>query len=183
MGNYHYGNYGYNNYGHNFNNNGNDYWNNVFGGINEGIIAVLIILGIIAIALLIFVIIARCKMFTKAGEQWWKGLIPLYSTFVETRFVGLGWWWFALFILFTILTARIGDADGFESLQGIYSWALVLLTFNMNYNLAKKFGKSGGFAFLCTILPIIGIPILAFGSSKYDKEAKVDINGIFNLKR
>lgn len=183
MGNYNFGNYGYNNYGHNFNNQRNDYWNNVFSGVNEGIMVLAVILIIIAIAVAIFMIIANCKMFTKAGEQWWKALIPFYSTFVETRFVGLGWWWFALFMFFGMLTAYATDMDELFTLQSISSWAIIILSFNMNYNLAKKFGKSGGFAFLCTIIPVIGIPILAFGSSKYDENAKVDINGIFNLKR
>jgi len=49
--------------------------------------------------------------------------------------------------------------------------------------LCKKFGKSGGFAFLCTILPIIGIPMLAFGSAKYNKDEKVDQNGVFSIEK
>ena len=33
--------------------------------------------------------------------------------------------------------------------------------------MAKKFGKSNGFAVLVALLPIIGLPILAFGSAQY----------------
>ena len=47
--------------------------------------------------------------------------------------------------------------------------------------MAKKFGKSTGFAVLMAFLPVIGLPILAFGSAKYDKDAKVDANGIFSV--
>lgn len=54
--------------------------------------------------------------------------------------------------------------------------------FNFNYNLSKKFGKTNGFAVLLTILPIIGVPILAFGSAKYQDNVKVDKNGIFAVE-
>ena len=59
----------------------------------------------------------------------------------------------------------------------------IILTIMARCRLAKKFGKSNGFAFLCTILPIIGIPILGFGSAKYNKDAKVDKNGIFSVEK
>ena len=60
---------------------------------------------------------------------------------------------------------------------------LLLLTgFNLNYNLARKFGRGNGYAFLMTFLPVIGYPMLAFGSAKYEKEARVDKNGIFSVE-
>jgi hypothetical protein len=33
------------------------------------------------------------------------------------------------------------------------------------------------------ILPVIGIPILAFGSAKYNADAKTDKNGIFAVEK
>ena len=60
--------------------------------------------------------------------------------------------------------------------------ALVLVSFNYSYNMAKKFGKSNGFALLMTILPVIGLPMLAFGNSTYNKEIPVDKNGIFSIE-
>ncbi len=139
-------------------------------------IALAIIIGIIVLAVLILIIIANCKLFKKAGEEWWKALIPLYSSWIETKITGLAWWWF---LIFAGLTALIGTKFGESNF--VVSMGLILTSFNYNYNLAKKFGKSNGFAVLSTILPVIGLPILAFGSAKYDKAAKVDKNGIFTM--
>ena len=147
----------------------------MFNNLTAGLVVVAIIGILIAVAIIALVLVANCLIFKKAGEKGWKGLIPLYNTWIETKISGLAWWWFIVFAGLTALTGA--------SLSNSYviSMGLILVTFNYNYNLAKKFGKSNGFAFLCTILPIIGLPILAFGSAKYEKDTKVDKNGIFKI--
>jgi len=135
----------------------------------------IILLAIIVLAVLILIIVSNCKIFKKAGESWWKGLIPLYNSWVETRITGLAWWWF---LIFAALTALLGTG---EDTNWVIGCGLLLTSFNYNFNLAKKFGKSNGFAVLSTLLPYIGLPILAFGSAKYNKDAKVDKNGIFAI--
>ena len=111
-------------------------------------------------------------LFAKMGVAWWKALIPVYSTWVETKITGLAWWWCPIFLGISALST-------YKNLYGAASFAIIIIFFNYNYNLAKKFGKSDGFAVLLTLLPIIGIPILAFGSAKYNASAKTDKNGIF----
>ena len=140
--------------------------------------ALVILLSIIVLAVVVLVIVANCKIFAKAGEKWWKGLIPLYNSWVQLRIGGLAWYWFLIFV---VLTALIGVKAG--AIGSTASMLLVLTSFNFCYNLAKKFGKTGGFALLMLILPFIGLPILAFGSDKYNKDAKVDPNGIFAVER
>lgn len=132
---------------------------------------------LIVLAVIALIVVSNCFIFKKAGERPWKGLIPLYNTWVETKICGLAWYWFLIFIGLTALME--------SSIVSNYviSIGLILTTFNYNYNLAKKFGKTNGFAFLCTILPIIGLPILAFGSAKYNKDEKVDKNGIFKVEK
>ena len=148
-----------------------------FTGASIALLIFGIFLILIILAIVILVVIANCKVFKKAGEAWWKGLIPLYSSWVETRIVGLAWWWF---LIFAGLTAFAGVKGNFSY---VVYWGIILTSFNYNFNLAKKFGKSNGFAFLNTILPVIGLPILAFGSSQYNKDAEVDENGIFSVKK
>lgn len=141
-------------------------------------VVVVILMLLIALILIVFgvlLIVSNCKIFKKAGEDWWKGLIPLYNSWVETKITGLGWWWYLIFVG---LTALIQQNDN----NVVLYFALFLTSFNYSFNLAKKFGKSNGFAVLCTFLPFIGLPILAFGSAKYEKSAKVDVNGIFSIK-
>ena len=140
--------------------------------------AVAIVLSfLIVIAIAILVIISNCKIFKKAGEDWWKAIIPLYSNWVETKIVGLAWWWFLIFSGLAALTGA------FEEGNFVISIALILVSFNYSYCLAKKFGKSNGFAVLTVIFPYVCYPILAFGNAKYDKNAKVDKNGIFAIEK
>lgn len=146
------------------------------GAATGAVVALVVLLVLICIAVAVITIIAQCKLFSKAGEKWWKALIPVYNTWVQTKIANLGWWWFL--IMFVLGAAVIQTEANY-----ILSMGLTVFSFNYMYNIAKKFGKSGGFAFLCTILPFIGLPILAFGSAKYDKASSVDKNGIFSIEK
>ena len=141
-----------------------------------GLIVLFVVLGLIAIGVAIFLIVAECKVFEKAGEKWWKALIPAYNTWIETKIAGLAWWWCPIIIGVSALTT-------FKNLSTVIGFVVVVITFNFNYNISKKFGKSNGFAVLLTLLPIIGIPILGFGSAKYSANAKTDKNGIFAVEK
>ena len=151
-----------------------DFWNNL-ATASAGLIVLFVILGFIAVGILVFLIICECKMFKKAGEAWWKALIPVYSTWIEAKIAGLAWWWCPIYIGVAALTS-------FKSISYVCGFATIVISFNFFYNISKKFGKSNGFAFLCTVLPIIGIPILAFGSDKYNASTKTDKNGIFAVE-
>jgi len=152
-----------------------DFFEN-FATLGAGLIALFVVLAIICLAIIIFIIVCNCKIFAKAGQQWWKALIPLYNSWVETKIAGLAWWWYPIFVGLTALIAGRGG-DNF-----VLCIALTLVSFNYCYGMAKKFGKSNGFAVLLAFIPIVGLPMLAFGSAKYDKDAKVDENGIFSIK-
>ena len=147
-------------------------------GASIAVVILVIFVAVLAIAAIVLLLISNCKIFKKAGEAWWKGLIPLYNSWVETRITGLAWWWFIIFVVITALFSRNTDEFNF-----VLYMSLILTSFNYNYNLAKKFGKTNGFAVFTTIFPIIGLPILAFGSAKYDADVKVDENGIFSIKK
>ena len=149
----------------------------LFGAATGAVIALIVIGILIAIAIIVVMIVAECKMFTKAGEKWWKALIPGYSTWVLTKITGLAWWWFPIFM---VLLALNGNG---KEVNVVVPTLVCLASFNYCYNLAKKFGKTNGFAVLLALLPVIGYPILAFGSAKYDKAAKVDKNGIFSIEK
>ena len=165
----------------------------IFGAATGIMIALLIVLILVLIAVAVIMIIANCKLVSKAGEKWWKGLIPVYANWVFTKISGLAWWWFVIAFVLSAISAHTGTVTRIESLNDVtYHIAVnnyviimgILLTnFNYNYNLSKKFGKTNGFAVLLTLLPFIGYPILAFGSAKYNKEAKVDKNGIFSIEK
>lgn len=156
------------------NTNTSDFFSNL-GTIGAGLIILFIFLGILALGIAIFLIIAQCKVFKKAGEAWWKSLVPVYSTWVNTKITGLAWWWCPIFLGVSALST-------YKNLSGLLGFAVLVIYFNYNYNLSKKFGKSNGFAVLLTLLPFIGIPMLAFGSAKYQASVKTDKNGIFAVE-
>lgn len=148
----------------------------IFGGMAIGAIILVAIVGLIALAIAVFMIIAKCKLFTKSGEAWWKVFVPIYNNWTETKITGLAWWWCPIFLGLSVLCEV-------KCFALVASLAVILVSFNYNFNLAKKFGKSNGFAVLCTLLPVIGLPILAFGSAKYDAKAETDKNGIFAVEK
>ena len=148
----------------------------LLSGATTAVIILAVLFGLIALAIFVLMIVANCKVFKKAGEKWWKALMPLYNSWIETKITGLAWWWFPIYLVILVVFAKDVNNTNY-----VITWALILTSFNYNYNLAKKFGKGNGFAVLNTILPWIGLPILAFGSAKYDKEAKVEKNGIFTM--
>ena len=165
----------------------------LFGAATGAVIALIVIGILIAIAIAVVMIIAECKLLSKAGEKWWKGLIPVYANWVFNSVSGLAWWWFLIVFVLSAISSHTGTVTHVDSLNDpkyllgfnnyIIYMGILLSSFNLNFNLSKKFGKSNGFAVLLTLLPFIGYPILAFGSAKYDKSAKVDKNGIFSIEK
>ena len=72
--------------------------NHAVGALAGAALALVIVGALIVLALVVLIIVANCKMFKKAGEDWWKALVPLYNSWVEARIGGLAWWWFLIFV-------------------------------------------------------------------------------------
>ena len=149
----------------------------MLGGLGVAAIILVLLLVVVVLVLLAIIVVSNCKIFKKAGEEWWKALVPLYNSWIETKICGLKWYWF---LIYAVLLALFGNGD---KANVVVTWGLLLTSFNYNFNLAKKFGKSNGFAVLNTLLPFVGLPILAFGNAEYDNSVKVDDNGIFSIKK
>ena len=91
-------------------------------------------------------LIANWKVFTKAGREGWKSIIPFLNIYTLFEIVGMEGWKFLLLLI---------------PFYNIY------LAIKVNIDLAKAFGKDGGFAVGLIFLNTIFICILAFGSAKY----------------
>lgn len=84
------------------------------------------------------------KVFTKAGQPGWAAIIPIVNLFFLCKVAGRpGWWVLLLLICFPIF------------------WIIICI------DVAKRFGKGGGFAVGLIFLGIIFYPILGFGSAQY----------------
>ena len=101
---------------------------------------------LIQLAILVVMIVAGWKVFTKAGQPGWASIIPFYNVYVMLTIVGKPGWWLLLFFI-PIVNIVIG----------------IIVTLE----LAQRFGKGGGFAAGLILLPIIFYPMLGFGSATY----------------
>ena len=96
--------------------------------------------------LLALLVIAKWKIFTKAGEAGWKSIIPLYSEYIFVK---------------------IADGNGWKFL--LYCIPVVNIVYHILFNLrlAKAYGKGTGFAIGLMFIPNLFTLILGFGSAQY----------------
>ena len=106
------------------------------------------IFAVMAVPLIIglFMLICLARIFSKAGKAGWKVLIPIYNTYVLYDIIYENGW-----KMFLIVVPILGQILG-----------LILM-----FRLAKCFNKGFGFGLGLLLLPIIFLPILAFGKAEY----------------
>ena len=109
------------------------------GGLPVGALLFAGVVGILMIA-------SMWKVYAKAGKPGWAALIPIYNLVVLLQIVRKPLWWIAMFFI------------------PLVNFIFLILLY---IELAKAFGKSGGFAAGLIFLAIIFFPILGFGSSQY----------------
>ncbi len=129
------------------------------------LIFLIIMIYFIALSIAVFVIIAQWKIYTKAGWQGWEVLIPVYNTIVLLKIAGKEWWWIFFY---------------FIPIVNIVISIIVMI------GLSKAFGKPNSFAVGLILLPIVFLPILAFGKAKYHdtepKQTQIQTEGSKPLK-
>lgn len=101
---------------------------------------------VLYLALLVLMIAALWKVFTKAGEPGWAAIVPFYNVIVWLKIAGRPAWWIVLMLIpfVNVVVAIIASID-----------------------FAKAFGKGAGFGLGLAFLPFIFYPILAWGSTSY----------------
>jgi hypothetical protein len=100
------------------------------------------------------------KVFEKAGKPGWAGLIPVYQYYVLIEIIGRPIWWF--WVLVGCWVAMAVPILNF--IAWIPVFVLILL---ISLDVAKCFGKGGGFGVGLWLLSIIFYPILGFGEARY----------------
>lgn len=101
---------------------------------------------IFVLALVIFMVICMWKIYSKAGKPGWAALVPIYNYVVMLEIIKKPVWWIILMLI------------------PIVNFVIIII---IMVELAKAYGKDGGFAAGLILLPIVFFPILAFGDSKY----------------
>ncbi len=104
------------------------------------------ILWLLYVAFIVVYLVAAWIVYTKAGEEGWKALIPIYNVWVLLKIVGRPGWWLLLFLI---------------PFVNFVIWIIVSI------DLAKSFGKGTGFALGLIFFAPIFYMILAFGDATY----------------
>ena len=114
----------------------------------------------ILIGLVVFVFVAVCgwKVFVKAGHPGWAAIIPFYNLYIWLLIAGRPGWWLAVWLILSFIP--------------FLSLATIVLGIIVAVDVCKAFGKSVGFMVLMILLPIVALPILAFGDAKYTKPVR-----------
>lgn len=119
------------------------------------IVAVLFVGALLFLAVYVFFSICLAKIFKKAGRSdTWAAWVPFYNQYVLYEVAGRPGWW-----------ALVGLIPLVGGIVGLVLAIIALI------DLSKSFNKGGGFAALLILLPIIGYPMLAFGSAQYQGSA------------
>ncbi len=101
---------------------------------------------LIILAYVVLTIIANWKIFTKAGKEGWKSLIPVYNAYTMLQILNME----PMLCLLTLIPG-----------------AQFMLNIVMMVKLSQSFKKGTGFAIGLILLEPIFLMILGFGSAKY----------------
>lgn len=146
---------------------------NDLSAVMAGLGAIIILVVLIALAVVIFYLVALWKVFKKAGKNGWEAIVPFYNSWILVEIAGLNWWWFLIMISGTIVSLL-----SIPGLSALCQLANLVATFFVNYNIAKKLHKEVGFAILATLFPVIMYPIIAFSNNyQFDQSVEVSPNG------
>lgn len=93
---------------------------------------------VIWLALIVLLIAAEWKIFTKAGQPGWACIIPIYGTLVMLRIIGKPWWWLLLMliplvnIVFAIWAVNLLSLS-FGKKRGIYNRVASFILYIYSY--------------------------------------------------
>lgn len=112
----------------------------------EALGAAMGVVSVFALILMVIMIVANWKIFTKAGKPGWASIVPFYNMYTLFEVAGMNGWMFLL-LLVPIVN--------------------IVMAIMVYINLAKAFGQSGAFAVGLILLNPIFSLILAFGKAQY----------------
>ena len=122
-------------------------------GILGALGALIGIIIFICLAIYVIQVIAYWKLFTKAGEQGWKSIVPIYNLVILYKISGVSPWLLLIFLA--------------SFIPVIGAIAVFVLNIYQTNQLSKSFGKDIGYTIGLIFLAPILYMILAFGSATY----------------
>jgi hypothetical protein len=95
---------------------------------------------------IILLIAAMWKVFSKAGQPGWAAIIPIFNMYVLCKVAGRPGWWVILMLI---------------------PFVNFIILIIVSIDIARNFGKGVGFGIGLFLLPFIFYPILGFGGAQY----------------
>lgn len=143
----------------------------------------LVLLILAAVCVTGLTVVCWALIFRKAGEDWWKILVPFYGTYTQFKITGsTGMFWgmtactagygiLSVFIRFLLLTISGYDAMTnllriANLLEILYIVVMVLVHIFFSIDLARAFRRDGEFACGLILMPPVFLAFLAFGREK-----------------
>ena len=122
----------------------------------------------IRLALILLSMVAGWKVFTKAGEEGWKSLIPVYNTT------------YGFSVVSSVIEAIGGEDPGFlmTILSVLVSILLIYYEVKVCIYLSKSFGMDTLFGILTFFLRFVGYLVIGFGNAYYTGPAGANDQGI-----
>ena len=105
---------------------------------------------LIWLALVVVLIAAIWKVFTKAGQPGWAVIIPIYNLIIILKVAQRPVWWILLYLIPLVN---------------------LVISIIVAIDIAKNFGKGAGFGIGLWLLPIIFFPVLAWSDAQYQPQA------------
>lgn len=132
-----------------------------------------VILGLLATYALVVIIwyvlsvIAYWKIFTKAGEEGWKSIIPIYNSYVQYRITwDVKFFWISIAV--SVVGALLGYlGDAMSMLGSAFLFAAWVINILALHKMSKAYGHGVGFTVGLVLLNPIFLLILGFGKSEY----------------
>lgn len=144
---------------------------------------------ILSIVTWAFTALCWWKVFTKANIAGWKAIIPFYCDYNRFKLGGKKNWYFpylfltiakqiysivALIILFVnvieFLQNGVFDGAGLEMKSVSWGLLFLIMIFDVyiGIHIAQRFHKSNAFGVGLGLIPIVFVPVLAFGKAEYE---------------
>ena len=144
-----------------------------------GIVGFIMSFFFIAVIWYVLCLIARWKVFDKAGIAGWKSLIPIYSDFCTYKIAWKTSYFWIVFAAGIISAFVSGDISGYTEageavpmllslLSTVCGFAIMALNLIMNISLAARFGHGILFGLGLTFFGPIFYMILGLGASEYN---------------
>ena len=151
---------------------------------------------ILSLALSVWMLVCFAKIFMKAGEWWWKAIIPIYNLYIFCKIVRKKWFiwilmslpiisilWLLISLFFWFANLPDGSSGSYTlSIFNYLLWFAALLAviatlvvwIIIQVRLCKAFWKSGWFSVWMIFLGFIFAWIIAFDKSEYDPKLLED---------